>query len=29
MLLELAETVEAEGEHGIMIYIIYVGDDDE
>ncbi len=28
-LLELAETVEAEGEHGIMIYIIYVGDDDE
>ncbi len=28
-LLELAEAVEADGEHGIMIYIIYIGDDDD
>jgi hypothetical protein len=28
-LLELAETVEADGEGGILIYIIYIGDDDD
>jgi len=28
-LLELAEAVEADGDGGILIYIIYIGDDDD